>query len=121
MDLLIGTNNFDPNTSHKKCYCINQEELFLYSLTKIKTGMSQEAIIDKFFGGDYSRWLYGHCWFMYYLNNHYTCIIGHKGILRFLPLFGWFQDAIEHYCQKDQKYVDHLGDIIWVPGLKEFP
>jgi hypothetical protein len=73
-------------------------------LTKIKTGMSQEATIDSFFGGDYSQWSYGHCWFMYYLDNRYACIIGHEGILHFLPLFGEFCDAIEHYCQKDQLY-----------------
>jgi hypothetical protein len=102
MAFLIDTNNFDSNTSRKKCYCIDPEELFLYSLTKIKTGMSQEAIIDSFFERDYSWWSYGHCWYMYYHNNCYTCIIGHEvGILRFLPLFGEFCDAIECYCQKD--------------------
>jgi hypothetical protein len=45
-DLLIGTNNFDPVTGAEKCYRIHPEELFLYLLTRLKTGMSQEMIVD---------------------------------------------------------------------------
>jgi hypothetical protein len=94
-DLLIETNNFDPVTWAKKCYRINTEELFLYSLTRLKTGMSQEMIVDHYFGGDYNRWSYGHRWMMLYLDRRYASIVGHEGILRYLPLFGEFWDAIE--------------------------
>ena len=83
-ELRIGTNNFDAITGREKCYLIDPEELFMYSLTRIKTGMTQEAIIDMYFGGDYNRWSYGHRWFMCYLDNRYFSIIGHEGILRFL-------------------------------------
>ena len=44
--LLIGTGHFDVDTGAEKCYRIDPEELLLYSLTRIKTGMTQEAIID---------------------------------------------------------------------------
>jgi hypothetical protein len=36
----IMTNNFRDLTRAKKCYPINPEELFLYLLTRIKTGMT---------------------------------------------------------------------------------
>ena len=74
------------NTGAEKCYRIDPEELLLYSLTRIKTGMTQEAIIDNYFGGDYARWTHGHRWLMLYLDMRYASIFGHEGILRFLPL-----------------------------------
>jgi hypothetical protein len=53
--------------------------------------MTQVAIIDHYFGGDYARWTHRHrCLMLYYLNMRYASIIGHEGILRFLPLFGEF-------------------------------
>ena len=79
--LLIGTGHFDVNTGAEKCYRIDPEELLLYSLTRIKTGMTQEAIIDNYFGGDYARWTHGHRWLMLYLDMCYATIIGHEGIL----------------------------------------
>jgi hypothetical protein len=119
--LLIGTGHFDVVTGAEKCYRIDPEELLLYSLTRIKTGMTQEAIIDNYFGGDYARWTHGHRWLMLYLDMRYASIIGHKGILQFLPLFGEFRDAIEAYCQKDRLYFDHQGNATLVPGLAELP
>jgi len=52
----------------EKCYRIHPEELFLFSLTEGKTGMTNDKIVDIFFGGDYNRWSYGFCWFMLYLD-----------------------------------------------------
>ena len=43
--------------------------------------MTQEAIIDHYFGGDYARWTHGHRWRMLYLDMRYGSIIGHEGIL----------------------------------------
>jgi hypothetical protein len=120
-ELLIGTNTFHPSNGSENCYRFDPEELLLYSLTRIKTGMTQEMIIDHYFGGDYTRWSYGHRWMMLYLDMRYGSIIGHEGILRFLPLFGEFRNAIEKYCQKDRLYYDHEGNGTLVPGLNELP
>ena len=87
-DLLIGTNHFDSVTGAEKCYRIDPEELFLYTLTRIKTGMTQEMIIDHYFGRDYACWSHGHRWLMLYLDARYVSILGHQGILRYLPFFG---------------------------------
>jgi len=96
---LIGTNKFDAGTEAEKCYRIDPEELLLYSFTRIKTGMTQEAIINHYFGRDNACWTHGHCWLMLYLDLCYASIIDHEGILRFLPLFREFRDAIEAFCQ----------------------
>ena len=58
---------------------------------------------------------------MLYLNSRYASILGHQGILRYLPLFGEFRDAIEKYCQKDRLYYDHRDNATLVPGLSELP
>jgi len=47
--LLIGTDKW--RNGRELCYCIHPEELFLYILTKCKTGMASEKVIDMFFGG----------------------------------------------------------------------
>ena len=58
---------------------------------------------------------------MLYLDARYTSILGHQGILRYLPLFGEFRDAIEEHFQKDRLYHDHRGNTTLVPGLSELP
>ncbi len=50
--LRIGTSHWFEG--RERCYCIDPEELFLFSLTRCKTGMSTEKIVDTFFGGDYN-------------------------------------------------------------------
>jgi hypothetical protein len=70
-ELQIGTGNWFEG--HERCYCIDPEELFLFSLTRCKTGMTTKKIMDMFFGGDYNQWSYGFCWFMLYLDLCY-CI-----------------------------------------------
>jgi hypothetical protein len=117
--LRIGTGHWSNGL--EKCYRIHPEELFLFSLTKCKTGMTNERIIDMFFGGDYARWSHGFRWFMLYLDLRYRNIVGHAGLLRFLPQFGFFRDKIEEYCQKDRWYHDHQGNVTWVPGLEKLP
>ena len=47
--LRIGTNTF--RNGRENCYLIDPEELFLYSLTRIKTGMTQEQIVDFYLVG----------------------------------------------------------------------
>ncbi len=50
--------------------------------------MTQEMIIDHYFGRDYARWSHGHRWLMLYLDARYVSILGHQGILCYLPFFG---------------------------------
>ncbi len=83
MELWIGTGHW--LNGRENCFCIDPEELFLFSLTKYKTGMTNEKIVDMFFGGDYNQWSYWFCWFMLYLDLCYCNIVSHVGLLQFLP------------------------------------
>jgi hypothetical protein len=48
-DLLIGTDKWE--NGREFCYCIHPEELFLYVLTKCKTRMMSEKVVDMILGG----------------------------------------------------------------------
>ena len=41
-------------------YRIHPEEVLLFTLTKLATGLSNHMIVDTYFGGDYNRWTYGY-------------------------------------------------------------
>jgi hypothetical protein len=58
---------------------------------------------------------------MLYLDLHHRNIVGHVGLLQFLPQLGYFRDKIEEYCQKDWWYHNHQGNITWVPRLETSP
>ena len=58
-DIRIHTGHYSP-TGRPKCYLFHPEELFLFSLAKIKTGKTNEQLCDDYFGGDYSRWGLGY-------------------------------------------------------------
>lgn len=58
---------------------------------------------------------------MLYLDLRYRNIVGHAGLLRFLPQFGYIRDKIEEFCQKDRWYQDHQGNVTWMPGLEKLP
>ena len=119
VDILVGTGHFRHG---RECrYRFNPEELFLFTLTKCATGMSHEKIVDNYFGGHYSRWSYGYRWMLFYLDNRYRDIIRHQGLLRFLPDFARFRNAIEDYVRKDRWYHDNDGSSRWVPGIDRLP
>ena len=118
--ILVGKGTFRPNGS-EHCYRFEPEELFLFTLTKCKTGESNTSLIDNWFGGDYSRWSYGYRWMLKYLDRRYEGILGYAGILRFLPEFPRFRDAIDRYLRKDKVYRDNNGVETIYPGLNGSP
>jgi hypothetical protein len=83
--------------------------------------MTTDNLIDMFFGGDYAWWKYGYCWILLYLDLRFCDIVGHIGLLHFLPQFGRFKNAIEEYCQKERMYHDHQGNVTFIPGMCELP
>ena len=100
-DIRIHTGHFSQETGAPKCYVIDPEELFLFTLTKVKTGKTNEQVCDDYFGGDYTHWEIGYRWFILYLDKRYKDIIGLQGMLRFLPDVQRFHDAMERFFQKD--------------------
>jgi hypothetical protein len=90
-------------------YRIHPEEVFLFILTKLATGLSNHMIVDTYFGGDYNRWTYGYPWMLRYLDKRYKHIAGHQhqGLTHFVDKFPWFHRAIEEYVQRD-----HLRELV---------
>ncbi len=103
------------------CYQINPEEVFLFTLCRLATGMSQVRIVDTYFGGDKNRWTYAYPWMLKYLNERYVNIIGHQGLLRFVDDFPRFRHAIEMYVQHDHRRKLVKGAMMIVPSLDFMP
>ncbi len=49
------------------CYRIHPEEVFLFTLCRQSTGMTQVHIVDTYFGSDKTRWSYAYPWMLRYL------------------------------------------------------
>ena len=118
--LRVHTGHYAPNGT-PKCYIFNPEELFLFALTKIRTGKTNLQLVDEFFGGSVYRWSSGYRWIIYYLDDRYKNVVGLQGILRFLPQFPAFRSAMEQYVKRDRKYFDEAGNCTIVPGLNKLP
>jgi hypothetical protein len=41
-------------------YLIYVEEVFLFTITKLASGLSDHMIVNTYFGGDYNHWSYGY-------------------------------------------------------------
>ena len=94
---------------------------FLFTLTKIATGYTNEKLIVKYFGGDYARWSYGYRWVLCYRGDRYINVIGHQGLLRYVKDFPRFNAALERHVQMERIRfnTDDCGRII--PGLEFLP
>ncbi|KAL7524503.1 hypothetical protein ACHAXR_002236, partial [Thalassiosira sp. AJA248-18] len=102
-------------------YLIHPEELFLFTLTKVATGRTNQSIIDEYFGGDYARWSLGYPWMLRYIDERYEDIIGHQGLARFVTDFPRFNRAIERFVQRDRTHENIDGSFILIPGLEFLP
>ena len=63
--LSIGKTHIPLYTGHmvgnmNTRYLIDPQELFLFTLTKIATGRTNQLLVDEQFGGDYARWSHGY-------------------------------------------------------------
>ncbi len=83
------------------CYQIHLEELFLFTMTKLSTGLSNMMLCDTNFGGSYTHWSFGYPWAIMYLNKRYKNIIAHQGLCRYASNFPRFNQAIQWYVRKE--------------------
>ena len=119
-DKLVIPTGFDTNGTPCN-YRVHPEEVFLYTLCKVATGMTQVQIIDNYFGGDKTRWTYAYPWMLKYLDARYKNIIGHQGLTRFVRDFPKFHRAIKGYVQCDHQRELIDGTMTIVPGINFLP
>jgi hypothetical protein len=119
--LAAGVGTTTPIFTGHTYYQIHPEEVFLFTLMKLATGMSNHLIVATYFGGDYNRWSYGYPWMLRYLNERYKNIVGHQGLTHFVIDFPWFHRAIGEYVQCNHlcKLVDGMMRI--VTGINFMP
>ena len=103
------------------CYRIHPEEIFLFTLCRLASGMTQVQIVDGYFGGDKNRWSYAYPWMLKYLDERYSNIIGHQGLARYLDDFPRFKRAIKEYVQRDHQRELVDGTMTIVPGINFLP
>ena len=120
-EIRVGTGHVNPRTNNENCYVFHPEELFLFTMTVCATGMTKEKIVDNYFGGDYARWSHGYRWMIIYLDNEFADIMGHVGLIRWLPHFQRFHDSIERYMQTDRQRIDEHGNPYTIPGIDRLP
>jgi hypothetical protein len=103
------------------CYRIHPEEVFLFTMTKVATCLSNQRIVDMYIGGDYACWSYAYPWMIKYLDERYRDIIGHQGLTRVIDQFPRFARAIERYLQCDhlRELID--GSFVVIEGLEFLP
>jgi hypothetical protein len=102
-------------------YRIHLEEVFLFTITKLASGLSNHMIVDTYFDGDYNRCSYGYPWMLRYLDNRYKNIVGHQGLLQCVQDFPQFHKAIEKYVQRAHLRELDNGTMTIVPGINFLP
>ena len=102
-------------------YNFDPEELFLFTLTKCRSGRSNLDMCVDVFGGHHLRWSNGFPWMLLYLDNRYRSIIGHEGLIRYVPQFPYFHHAIERELQRPKTHYDVEGNAIESNGLRFNP
>lgn len=103
-------------------YLIHPEELFLFFMTRMYSGMDIIDAVDYIFGGYYNRWSYGWPWIVRYLDRRYENIIGYQGLLRFRDDIPRFYAAIERAVMRPKWHQNEDdGEWWWSPGLAALP
>jgi hypothetical protein len=119
--LAVGVGTMIPIFTGHTYYRIHPEEVFLFTLTKLATGLSNHMIVDTYFGGDYNRWTYGYPCLLRYLDERYKHITGHQGLTRFVADFPRFHRAIEEFVQRDHLHELVDGMMTIIPGINFMP
>lgn len=115
----LYTGHFVRNTPCR--YLLHPEEVFLFMMTKVATGRTNQSLVDEYFGGDYAKWSRAYPWMLRYLDDRYEDIIGHQGLTRFLDDFPLFNQAIEEFVQRDRVRERVNGDWVTVEGIDFLP
>jgi hypothetical protein len=66
-------------------------------MIKVATGLTNQHIVDNYFGGDYARWSKTYPFVLRYIDTRYKHIIGYAGLVRFVAEFPRYNAAIETY------------------------
>ncbi len=118
----IGVCTGFSNPSGSDCrYLFHPEELFLFFMTKCRTGDTNKDLVNDKFGGEVNLWSYGYPWMVFHIDERYKDVIGHQHLLKYLKDFPRFHDAIERFSSKSKVHHVHGGGGWTSPGLARLP
>ena len=120
-ELAAQTNGFIHVPTSASHYTFHPEQLFLFTMTKCRTGFGNKQLCDLIFGGHASRWSFGYPWMLEYLDERYERTISHQKLLDFVQEFPRFYNAMSSFVQKES--VRHFTDGTTEerPGLNFLP
>jgi hypothetical protein len=108
VQLAPQTNSYICAFTRFECYCFHLKDIFLFLMTKCRTGYLNREMCDLIFGGHSSRWSFVYPWIFKYLDTRYARTILHKKLLDYVDDFPSFYDAINHFIQKSS--IHHFTD-----------
>ena len=114
--LSFYTGYTSPRSGSQCCYRIHPEEVFLFTMTKVATGLSNQRMVDMYIGGDYARWSHAYPWMLKYLDKRYRDIIGHQGLTRVINQFPERKliavQELHTYSSLNKEFVDNYAHTI---------
>lgn len=96
-----------PN-SQGKFHKIPPEEMFLFFMARMRTGMDKKKLCQLLFGGQASRWSHAWDWILTYLDTRYSRTISHQKLEDYVDHFPHFYDSISSYMQKE--FTQHFAE-----------
>ena len=75
-------------------YNFTGEEIFLFGMTKVRTGETTSDLCYDYFGGSPRRWTDRYKYFLYSLDQRYSRVLGLEGLQRWVPWFPYFANRI---------------------------
>jgi hypothetical protein len=103
------------------CYRIHPEEVFLYTLCRLATGLTWCQMVDFYISGDTTWWTFAYSWMLKTLDQRYINIISHQGLARYVDEFQAYRCAIQEYVQRDHQRELINGTMMIAPGINFMP
>ena len=89
-------------------YLFNGEELFLFGLVKMATGLDTSKLCHLFFGGAPRRWSSGYKWFLNTLyEKYYPRVFGMEELVRETLNFSYYATKICNKFNQERFYIDN--------------
>ncbi len=110
-----------PSGSQGKYHLFPPQEIFLFFMTRMRTGDSKKKLCMTIFGGHASRWSPGLNWIMRFLDQRYERTISHRKLEDYVDDFPRYYNAISSFMEKDAVKFFPDGNSVDKMGLNFCP
>ena len=117
----IGYIAICSNSNNDKYHLFPPEEIFLFFMTRMRTGDDRVKLCTNIFGGHATRWSPALNWMMKYLDDRYERTISHRKLEDYADDFPRFYNAISGFMKKDSVQFYLEGDRVDRDGLNFCP